>query len=376
VIEGLEGASAAAGKLFDKAAMEQTLAGLTTRVFVMNNVHDDHPIVFESRFVMSYLAGPLTRTQIATLTKKPAQPTITAGAARSTVAAAPTRPVVPGGLAEKFIAGRSPLEPHLVGKAKAHYALAKADIDVWRELTVEAPLSADTAGDFWEHAQVIDPSTFATASEAPPEGAAQSPLPRALDAKSAGQLDDGLAAWVFREGVLRVSTVKSLGVVSKPDETEPAFRARVAMAVREQRDAAIDKLRAKYRPRLEALESKQRTAEDRVAREQAQASAATTSSAISIGASVLGALFGGRRGSVGKVASAARSVSRTASQRDDVTRARASADAVSQQHAELEAELQADIAALQAEPEPEIETIELKAKKADTAVTSLAIVWR
>ncbi len=198
----------------------------------------------------------------------------------------------------------------------------------------------------------------------------------ALDAKTATKLDDGLAAWIFREGFLRVSTVKSLGLVSKPDENEAAFRARVAMAVREQRDTAIDKLRAKYRPRLEALEAKLRTAEDRVAREQAQASAATTSSAISIGASVLGALFGGRRGSVGKVASAARSVSRTASQRDDVTRARASADAVSQQRAELEAELQADIAELQAMPEPEIETIELKAKKADTAVTSLALVWR
>jgi hypothetical protein len=375
VIEGLEGASAAAGQLFDKAAMEQTLAGLSSRVFVMNIVHDDHPIVFESRFVMSYLAGPLTRTQIATLThrsttSKPAAP------AERTVAATPTRPVVPGGLDEKFIAGRSPLEPHLVGRAKAHYALAKADIDVWRELTVEVPLSSETAGDFWEHAQVIDPSTLASATAAAPEGAQFAPLPRALDNKNASKLDDGLAAWVFREGVLRVSTAKSLSLVSKPDESEAAFRARVAMAAREQRDAAIEKLRAKYRPRLEALESKLRTAEDRVAREQAQASAATTSSAISIGASVLGALFGGRRGSVGKVASAARSVSRTASQRDDVTRARASADAVSQQRADLEAELQADIAELQATPEPEIETIEIKAKKADTAVTSLTLVWR
>src|SRR5690606_17562461 len=62
-----EGASAAAGTAFDKAAMEATLAGLSSRVFVMNNVHDDRPIVFHTRFVMSYLAGPLTRTQIQAL---------------------------------------------------------------------------------------------------------------------------------------------------------------------------------------------------------------------------------------------------------------------------------------------------------------------
>src|SRR6478752_2821994 len=88
VIEGLEGASAAAGSLFDKAAMEKTLAGLTSRVFVMNNVHDDHPIVFESRFVMSYLAGPLTRTQI----QKLMGPRRSATTAPTSAAPAPTAP--------------------------------------------------------------------------------------------------------------------------------------------------------------------------------------------------------------------------------------------------------------------------------------------
>ena len=203
------------------------------------------------------------------------------------------------------------------------------------------------------------------------------PLPRALDARTAGKLDEQLAAWAYRAAVLNILSVKSLGLTSQPDESEQAFRARVAIAVREQRDAQIDKLRAKYRPKLEALAGKLSTAEQRVAREQAQASAATTDSAISIGASVLGALFGGgRRGSVGKVASAARSVSRTAAQRDDVARAQASAGELSGKHAELEAELAADIAEVQAQPEPASETVELKPKKGDTVITQLAILWR
>jgi hypothetical protein len=373
VIEGLEGASAAAGKAFDRAAMERTLAGLGSRMFVMNNVHDDHPIVFQSRFVMSYLAGPLTRAQIQKLSTT--QKIISSSPAPA--AAAATRPVVPGGLAELFMPGGDPLTPSLLGVAKAHYAQAKADIDAWRELLIVAPLSSDTAGDFWERAAIVDKATLGSATEAPPDHAKFSPLPRALDAKTVGKLDEALAAWVYREGVLRVFSVKSLGLVSQPDEAEHAFRARVAIAAREARDAAIDKLRAKYTPKLEALASKQRTAADRVAREQAQASAATTDSAISIGASVLGAIFGGsRRGSVGKVASAARSVSRTASQRDDVARAQATANQLDAKHEELERELEQDVAEIQARPDPEIETLELKAKKGDTTVTRLAILWR
>jgi hypothetical protein len=67
VIEGLEGASAEAGANFNRQQMEATLAALGKRVFLMNNVHDDQPVVFHTRWAMSYLCGPLTRGQIKTL---------------------------------------------------------------------------------------------------------------------------------------------------------------------------------------------------------------------------------------------------------------------------------------------------------------------
>ena len=64
VLEGLEGAAASSGKKFDKQGMEQLLAGLGNRVFLMNNVHEDAPEIFQTRWTLSYLRGPLTRTQI------------------------------------------------------------------------------------------------------------------------------------------------------------------------------------------------------------------------------------------------------------------------------------------------------------------------
>ena len=50
MLEGLEGASAQTGTKFDRGAMEETLAALGSRVFLMNNVHDDGPTVFQTRW--------------------------------------------------------------------------------------------------------------------------------------------------------------------------------------------------------------------------------------------------------------------------------------------------------------------------------------
>ena len=64
VLDGLEGAAASTDGGFDRQSMEELLAGLGSRVFLMNNVHEDAPVVFHVRWVMSYLTGPLARRQI------------------------------------------------------------------------------------------------------------------------------------------------------------------------------------------------------------------------------------------------------------------------------------------------------------------------
>ena len=62
VLEGLAGASGDGA--FDGARMSDVLAGLGNRVFLMHNVHEQAPVTFETRWTLSYLRGPLTRTHI------------------------------------------------------------------------------------------------------------------------------------------------------------------------------------------------------------------------------------------------------------------------------------------------------------------------
>jgi Skp family chaperone for outer membrane proteins len=171
-----------------------------------------------------------------------------------------------------------------------------------------------------------------------------------------------------------------LKLTSAPGGSESEFRARLALALREKRDAAVDGLRRKYASKLDTIEDRARKAEQKLVREKEQSSQQTMSSALSVGGSLLGALFGGRRGSAfGKASSAARSVGRIGKERTDVAHAEADLTALQQQHAALEAELADEIAALESKFDAgaiAVEQSEIKARKSDTEVTDLALVWQ
>jgi hypothetical protein len=389
VIDGLEGASAAAGKQFNRAAMEATLAGLSQRVFVLNNVHEDQPLVFHSRWAMSYLCGPLTRAQISRLmagAKSSVGPaaaaaqvhTVVTPTATSPSATAGSRPLPPAGLDECFLSDQGPLRPALFATAKAHFVDTKQKIDAWQDLVILAPLEPSSAGDFWATAQLEDAQLLQSLQTTPPEACAYAPLPAALDAKSAKRLEAGLEAWIHREASLGIWVSPELGLSSRPGEDEAQFRARLAHQAREHRDGAIEKLRAKYAPKLARLDERIRSAEARVEREQAQVQQQQMQSAISIGSAVLGALFGRKLVSgtnVGRAAGAARGLARGAREKDDVVRADESRQQLEAQRAEIEAACQAELAALEATPASSVTQLSIKPRKSDITITRVALAW-
>jgi Skp family chaperone for outer membrane proteins len=250
-------------------------------------------------------------------------------------------------------------------------------MNAWESWYYLAPVGAD--GPDWEAAQVIE-EPGPEFDEGPREGASFADPPAVLLSTR------GHKAWaaaledhVYRSASLNVMSCPSLKINAAPGGTESEFRSHLAQTLREKRDAAVDELRQKFSKKLETLEDRQRRAEQKLERERAQASSETVSTALSVGGSLLGALFGGRRSSaLRKASTAARSVGRASKERADVAHAEADAEAVRAQIAALNADLEAEIARLEAEFDPDtirIETVAVRPRKADITAEDMALVW-
>ena len=389
VLDGLEGASAAAGAAFDRGEIEQILSGLGNRVFLMNNVHEDQPVVFQSRWALSYLRGPLTREQISRLMKDKRTTSHDQSPSAKAVAAGNggERPVLPPGVPEVFQPRRGSLPPgatvvyraELLGEAKVHFADSKSGIDQGETCTLRVPL--EDALPTWEEAKLeIDESPEL---ESEPEANAQfTPLPADLTrAKTFQSLTTQLKDHLYRNHRLTLFKAPDVKQMSRPGEAEGDFRARLGHELKERRDLAVEKLRQKYAAKWATLQEQVRKAEQRVAKEKEQASQQTMSSVIHFGTSLLGALTGRKLFSAtnaSKMGTSMRSASKIFKERQDIGQAEETVEAYQQRMADLEKQFQAEsdqIAADLAAESIKVEPVELQPKKSDISVSRVAILW-
>jgi ElaB/YqjD/DUF883 family membrane-anchored ribosome-binding protein len=271
-------------------------------------------------------------------------------------------------------------EPRIAGLVRLHFVDAKAGIDVWREPAYVAPLSRD--GEVaWSESSVMDDFGNRVAASAPP-AARYAELPAAAArAESYRAWGKALESHLYQHAELEVLICDELKLASRPEETEGDFRARLSQALRERRDAAVAELRTRFQSRLTALHDRIRRAEERVAREQSQYSQQKMQSAISIGATVLGALFGSRRlgtGTLGRATTAARSAGRMGREKEDIDRAEEGADVLRQRLAAFTAECEQAVAALQAKLDPQaiaIRKVQVGARKSDIEVARVLLLW-
>jgi hypothetical protein len=60
----LDGLASSSPEALDRREYDQLISGLGKRVFLLRNVHESRPVLFQTRWAMNYLAGPVTRAQI------------------------------------------------------------------------------------------------------------------------------------------------------------------------------------------------------------------------------------------------------------------------------------------------------------------------
>ena len=401
VLDGLEGASASAGVVFDRQAIERTLSGLGSRVFLMNNVHEDEPVLFETRWVLSYLRGPLTREQIRRLTgdvKQPAAPSAAAPApppvAKPAAVEEPagTRPLLPDDIDQRFEAisrsvprsAKIVYRPALLARGKLHFVdlKSKSACDVWQEFIRVVDVPDDIDDDVWDESTVLPPDQLDLVDEPDAAASFAEPAPELSRPRQYAGWRNDLKDYLYRERTLDLTFCPALKLYSQPEETEGEFRIRLTQEAREERDLRKEKLTRKYSSKIERLQERIRKAQQRVEVERSQANSATLSAVISFGSSLLGALTGRKtlsRTNVSRAATSARSASRAAQQRGDISRAEANVEALQEELDELDAEFNAELEETHARFEPEdlkLEPHHVRPRKSDITIDGVSLLWR
>ncbi len=389
VLDGLEGL--AAGSL-DRSEIDRVLSALGKRTFLMHDVHEDAPVVFQSRWALSYLAGPLTREQIARLaaaspaaatrqavTPRPAAPAITASAAAS------ERPVLEPGIDVVFLranvrardAASITYRPRLLGSAKLHYVHAASNLDAWESVTLLGDLVAGEAA--WTEAEVFSGSAI---DHAPASNASFEALPdTGSHAKSYSAWSRALAAHVYRQRPLELRRAAGLKAWARQGESAGEFLGRLSALRRESRDGEVEKVKGRYASKITQLRDRIRRAEQKVEREREQYSSARSPAAISFGATELGTIFGRKLGSsstLGRATSTMRGAGRAAEQRSDIARAEDDAETHREQLTALEREVESElegIASRHETPPADVETVVVAPRKSDITVERVALAW-
>ena len=399
VLEGLEGASASTGASFDRQEMEETLAGLGKRVFLMNNVHEDEPVVFHTRWALSYLRGPLTRTHIEKLMAEKKKEYDAAVAAtkeamrpggQKVAAKAKVKPKLPKGVDEMFLEVQEDVDvdagerliyrPSFYAEGRLHFSKSTYKVDDWETRRFLVTFKKRVPDDLWDKATLVEEDLeFSRKPESEGEFA---DLDEELEiSKNFTRWEKEFKSYLYRTQQMVVYRCSDLKMYSEPNEIEGDFRARLQQVANEKRDVETEKLRKKFAKKFDSLRGKIMRAETKIEKEREQYQQKKRESWISFGQSILGAVLGRKTMSstnVTRASSSMRSFGRASKEKGDIARAEESLEVLQEQFEELENEFKEEVDMLEEKfdaEELELEELEIRPKKTDISIEKFGILW-
>jgi arsenate reductase-like glutaredoxin family protein len=383
VMEGLEGAS---DSNFDKQKMERTLAGLGKRRFLLHNVHEDEAVVFNTRWVLSYLAGPLTRdsikalmskikTQVAAAIRKVSKPKKRSNA---------SVPSLPPAIDQYFIPGSGDnivYHPRLVGTADILYNSARYHIEDERSCVYTVEFEDGPVDIDWDNCEPVDISVDDLEGGGL-DGAEFADCPQcAAVARNYTGWSRDFKRWLRQNETISLYRSKRFKLSSEGGETEGEFRARLQTVANEKRDQAIAKIRKRYATKTTTLENRLLRAQQAVERESQQATKKKLDTAVSFGTAILGAVLGRKRlstSSASRIGTAIKTASGARKESADIKRAEQTARKVQADIETLSRELEKEIAALDTAFDAQAEALDeivVRAKSTDIHVPLIGLAW-
>lgn len=390
VVDGIAGSS---GGQLEKGQVARMLDAMKGRQFLLRSAHLDDVLLFETRWVMSYLKGPISLPDIERLMEQrkvnsaDADHHIVEGHSEHLTSDVFDHPPL---LSEKIVQRYivhptadkpNTFEPWLAASAYVRFFNAKRNIDIVSRESVRTYLDEQFLEPAWGEFEE-NPYSEDELIRNPPSDAHFYKLPSTIvNKKDLRGLIKSYADFLYHNRRLELFRVQSIKLESKPGESLADFQVRISDFLREQKDVEMVKLEEQFQRKQERLETKIERAELKVEKEKSDVKAKTTDTILSFGAAVLGAFLGRKKISVSTISRAStgiKNAGRLAREKGQVKMAE-----------EVLADLYRDVEVLASELEEQshllaekydpsrydIETFSLKPRRSDVYDIELFLQW-
>jgi len=388
VLDGIVGASD--GNL-DRSTVRKMLSDMKGRQFLLTSAHQDEPLLFETRWVMSYLKGPISLQDISKLMKGRHQPAATDSGSgdlkpqhQDGLQLGP--PLINETIPQRFflqplLSEKAIFEPWLAARATVRFYNARRNIDETRDFNLRTYLDESFAEPRWHEAQRFD-LVLEDCPDTPPADSGFYGLPGVFTSlKNLKLFEKDFSDYLYQTQRLELLRAPSLKLESRPGESETDFGVRIADLLREQKEEATEKLLRSFKIKRDRLEAKLDRALAKTEKEKSDVSSKTTDTILSFGTAVLGAFLGRKAMSsstMTRTASGIRKAGRLSKEKDDVRRAQEALEQVEEDIRNLDEEQGAALAELTERFDPAtivIETFSIKPRRSDIFNLELCLLW-
>lgn len=370
VISGLSGIS---GSNLNKAELENLLSNLPKRNFLVKNINSDGLDIINTRWALSYLKGPLSKGQISNLMQDKK-----AGAnEHKKVDLNNTKPLLSSEITQLYSYGSDlNLEPYMLGTAKVRFFDIKKNIDETKDLQMLLLVEGDSLN--WDEASRNPQISL---ENIPKDSSKYSSLPSFISTlKNFSSQEKDLKDYIYRN--VKLYLYSALDINSSPNESKEEFLIKLQDKCNEILEKTTDEITAKFEKEKAKIEDKLSKAMIKLEKEKNDLKSEGINAAISIGTSILGAIFGGKalsRTNMGKVATGARSAGRVLNQQKDVGYANQSVESINNELNELIGSFQSQINEIKNKYDLKnitIEKIAISPKKSDIFDEKITLVWK
>ncbi len=377
----------------DKSEIENLLANMKKRTFLLKSAHLDYVPLFETRWVLSYLRGPLSVREIKKLMENkqkmftPQQEEVIGldlGAKSNEPAVSGTRPFLSDKIKQYFLhhppfGEEVVYGPKVLFWGKVRFYSESKKIDHKKEISLKVPVYQDTVELNFNEA-IPSEDDISSYDHKPLEKARFTLLPSFLEKmKDMDSLEEKFKNYLYDNTRIELFSCAEFKLLSQPDEELADFRSRLLELIRVEKDKAVEKLTEQYIKKGEKLEKEFIKLQEKLGKEEADVKTASTDSALSMGSSVLGVLLGRSKvGTLNTGVTGLKRASRVLKEKKDVELVKKKIEELNKSRQELEEELKQNIEDLSSQFDIDhytIETISIKPKKGDIFGISTALLW-